>query len=38
VYRGGLQAVPKGQWEACTALNLSPAKTYWRVIIPQTIP
>ncbi|MEX1663626.1 ectoine/hydroxyectoine ABC transporter permease subunit EhuD [Thioclava sp. 15-R06ZXC-3] len=38
VYRGGLQAVPKGQWEACTALNLSPVKTYWRVIIPQAIP
>ncbi|KEO51450.1 ectoine/hydroxyectoine ABC transporter permease subunit EhuD [Thioclava indica] len=38
VYRGGLQAVPKGQWEACTALNLSPAKTYWRIIIPQAIP
>ena len=25
VYRGGLDSVPKGQWEACTALNMSPA-------------
>ena len=38
VYRGGLEAVPKGQWEACTALNLSTTKTYFRVIIPQALP
>ena len=38
VYRGGLEAVPKGQWEACTALNLSATKTYFRVIIPQALP
>jgi len=38
VYRGGLDSVPKGQWEACLALNMSPAKTYIRVIIPQAIP
>lgn len=38
VYRGGLQSVPKGQWEACTALNLSTSKTYFRVIIPQALP
>lgn len=38
VYRGGLDSVPKGQWEACTALNMSPARTYFRIIIPQAIP
>nr|WP_319247588.1 ectoine/hydroxyectoine ABC transporter permease subunit EhuD [uncultured Celeribacter sp.] len=38
VYRGGLDSVPKGQWEACTALNMSTRKTYMRVIIPQAIP
>ena len=38
VYRGGLESVPKGQWEACTALNLSTSKTYFRVIIPQALP
>lgn len=38
VYRGGLESVPKGQWEAALALNLSPARTYVRVIIPQALP
>jgi polar amino acid transport system permease protein len=38
VYRGGLEAVPKGQWEACTALNLTARQTYFRVIIPQALP
>lgn len=38
VYRGGLESVPKGQWEAALALNLSPARTYARIIIPQALP
>lgn len=38
VYRAGLDNIPKGQWEACTALNLSPYITYRDVIIPQAIP
>ncbi len=38
VYRAGLDSVPKGQWEACTALNLSPQRTYFKIIIPQAIP
>ena len=38
VYRAGLDGVPKGQWEACTALNLSPWRTYFKIIIPQAIP
>lgn len=38
VYRGGLESVPKGQWEASLALNLSPVRTYFRVIIPQALP
>lgn len=38
VYRGGLESVPKGQWEAATALNLSPVKVYGRIIIPQALP
>jgi polar amino acid transport system permease protein len=38
VYRGGLESVPKGQWEAATSLNLSPARTYFRIIIPQALP
>jgi polar amino acid transport system permease protein len=38
VYRGGLDSVPKGQWEAATALNMSTVQTYKRLIIPQAIP
>jgi len=38
VFRGGLDSVPKGQWEAATSLNLSTARTYFRVIIPQALP
>ena len=38
VYRAGLNSVPKGQWEACIALNLSVPRTYFRVIIPQALP
>lgn len=38
VYRGGLESVPKGQWEAAKSLNLSTARTYFRVILPQALP
>lgn len=38
VYRSGLENIPRGQWEACTALNLSPYVTFRDVIIPQAIP
>jgi polar amino acid transport system permease protein len=38
VYRAGIQAVPRGQWEAAAALNLSPARTWTRAILPQAIP
>lgn len=37
-YRAGINSVPKGQWEASTALNLK-TMTKWRsVILPQAIP
>lgn len=38
VYRAGLQAVPRGQWEAATALNLSTYRTFRKIIIPQSLP
>lgn len=38
VYRAGIQAVPRGQWEAAAALNLSPVRTWTRAILPQAIP
>jgi polar amino acid transport system permease protein len=38
VYRGGLESVPKGQWEAAKSLNLSTTRTYFRIILPQALP
>ena len=38
VYRAGLDNIPRGQWEAATALNLTPYRTFRDVIIPQAIP
>ena len=38
VYRAGIEGIPKGQWEAAAALNLSPVQTLRRVIVPQAIP
>jgi polar amino acid transport system permease protein len=38
VYRAGLDNIPRGQWEASTALNLSPYVTFRDIIIPQAIP
>jgi polar amino acid transport system permease protein len=38
VYRAGIQGVPRGQWEAANALNLSPARTWISIILPQAIP
>jgi polar amino acid transport system permease protein len=37
VYRAGLDGVPRGQWEASKALNLSPWHAYCSVILPHTI-
>lgn len=37
VYRAGITAVPKQQWEASLALHLSPLRTWRRVILPQAI-
>ena len=35
--RGGVQAVPKGQYEAAIALNLPPASRMRRIIFPQAL-
>lgn len=37
VYRAGLDAVPRAQWEAVTALNMKPAVAYRKVILPQAL-
>lgn len=38
VYRAGINAVPRGQWQAAKALNLSSWQTYRHVVLPQAIP
>jgi polar amino acid transport system permease protein len=37
VYRGGLDAVPRAQWEAVTALNMGPYIAYRNIILPQAL-
>lgn len=38
VYRAGIDAVPKGQWEAATALSLPRRRVWMSVILPQAVP
>ncbi len=38
VVRGGIQAVPREQYEACTALNLGRFQKMRHVILPQALP
>ena len=38
IVRGGILAVPKGQWEAAFALNFNPVKRMKNIIIPQIFP
>jgi len=38
VYRGGIEAVPSGQWEAARATNLTTRQTWVHVVLPQAIP
>ncbi len=37
VYRGGIESIPRGQWEACTALSLPEQAVWQRVILPQAV-
>ncbi|AYF03415.1 ectoine/hydroxyectoine ABC transporter permease subunit EhuD (plasmid) [Paracoccus yeei] len=38
VYRGGIEAVPRGQWEAARATNLTARQTWVHVVLPQAVP
>lgn len=38
VYRAGIESVPKGQWEASVALDLSRRTTWTSVVLPQAVP
>jgi len=38
VYRAGIDAVPRGQWEAAQVLGLSPRRTFLSIVLPQALP
>ncbi len=38
VYRAGIDNVPRGQWEAAKACNISARQTWIHIIIPQALP
>lgn len=38
IYRAGIDAVDRGQWEAARALNFSPVRTWLGIVLPQAIP
>ncbi len=37
IYRSGIEAIPKGQYEAATLLGYSRAQTFFKIILPQVI-
>ena len=37
IFRGGIQAVDPGQYEAARSLGLSARQTMWRIVLPQAI-
>jgi polar amino acid transport system permease protein len=37
IFRGGILAVPRGQWDAGQVLGLSPLQRLWWVILPQAL-
>lgn len=37
IYRGGIESIPKGQYEAGKVLGMSRAQTFFRIILPQVV-
>lgn len=37
IYRGGIQAIPVGQYEASTVLGFTRSQTFFKVVVPQVI-
>ena len=38
IIRGGILSVQRGQWEAASALGLTPTDVYAKVVLPQALP
>jgi polar amino acid transport system permease protein len=37
IYRGGIESIPQGQYEAATILGFTKSQTFMRIILPQVI-
>lgn len=37
IYRGGIESIPKGQYEAGAVLGLSKSQTFFKVVLPQVV-
>ena len=37
IYRGGIESIPKGQYEAAKVLGYTSPQTFFRIILPQVI-
>ncbi len=37
IFRGGIESIPRGQWEAARALGFKPGDTLFRIILPQAM-
>ena len=37
IFRGGIESIPKGQYEAAAALGMTKPQTFFRIILPQVI-
>lgn len=37
IYRGGIESVPKGQYEACQVLGMTKTQTFFKVILMQVV-
>ena len=37
IYRGGIESMPKGQYEAAEVLGFNKAQTFFKIILPQVI-
>ena len=37
IYRGGIESIPKGQYEACAVLGMTRTQTFFKVILLQVV-
>lgn len=37
IFRGGIESIPKGQYEAAASLSMTKTQTFFRVILPQVV-